>query len=67
MRWLLRRCRSCGRYTLRRDRCPVCGGELYVPHPPRFSPEDKYLVYRYKMKLMAGLLGSSVESREEKR
>ena len=66
MKWLLRRCVKCGRYTLRRDRCPVCGGELVVPHPPRFSPEDKYLVYRYKMKLMAGLLepaGSSTRER----
>ena len=27
-----------------------------VPHPPRFSPEDKYLVYRYRMKLAAGLV-----------
>ncbi len=66
MKWLLRRCVKCGRYTLRRDRCPVCGGELVVPHPPRFSPEDKYLVYRYKMKLIAGLLepaGSSTRER----
>jgi len=54
----MRRCRVCGRYTLRRDRCPVCGGELVVPHPPRFSPEDKYVVYRYKMKLIAGAISS---------
>ncbi len=52
----MRRCKVCGRYTLRRDRCPVCGGELAVPHPPRFSPEDKYLVYRYKMKILAGVI-----------
>jgi hypothetical protein len=31
----LRRCSRCWRYTLRTDRCPVCGGELVIPHPPR--------------------------------
>ncbi|MEM0021428.1 MAG: RNA-protein complex protein Nop10 [Fervidicoccaceae archaeon] len=46
MRWLLRKCRSCGRYTLEQSKCPYCGGELLVPHPPRFSPEDKYVKYR---------------------
>ena len=56
MRWLMRKCVRCGRYTLRRDKCPVCGGELVVPHPPRFSPEDKYVEYRLKMKLKSGLL-----------
>ncbi len=61
MKWLMRRCVKCGRYTLRRDRCPVCGGELVVPHPPRFSPEDRYLVYRYRMKLLAGMIGGKRE------
>ncbi len=56
MKWLLRRCRRCGRYTLRRDKCPVCGGELYVPHPPRFSPEDRYVAYRYQAKKKAGVI-----------
>ena len=55
----MRKCIRCGRYTLRRDKCPVCGGELHVPHPPRFSPEDKYVAYRYRMKLLAGLLPTS--------
>ncbi len=64
MRWLMRRCRECGRYTLRRDRCPVCGGELYVPHPPRFSPEDKYVAYRYRLKLVAGLLAQERGSQQ---
>ena len=71
MRWLMRKCVVCGRYTLRRDRCPVCGGEVRVPHPPRFSPEDKYLKYRYLMKKLAGILpveegGGSESGREEK-
>ena len=54
MKWLLRKCTRCGRYTLRRDACPVCGGPVRVPHPPRFSPEDRYLKYRYMMKKLAG-------------
>ena len=62
MQWLLRKCVVCGRYTLKRDRCPVCGGEVRVPHPPRFSPEDKYLKYRYLMKKLAGLLPVSEEA-----
>jgi len=53
LRWLLRKCARCGRYTLRRDRCPVCGGPVVVPHPPRFSPEDKYVAYRYRLKMLA--------------
>jgi H/ACA ribonucleoprotein complex subunit 3 len=56
VRWLLRKCTVCGRYTLREDRCPLCGGRVVVPHPPRFSPEDKYVAYRYTMKKLAGLL-----------
>ncbi|GAB6148298.1 RNA-protein complex protein Nop10 [Stetteria hydrogenophila] len=54
MKWLLRKCTRCGAYTLRRDACPRCGGPVKVPHPPRFSPEDKYLKYRYMMKKLAG-------------
>ncbi|MGC8543127.1 MAG: RNA-protein complex protein Nop10 [Vulcanisaeta sp.] len=51
---ILRRCKKCGRYTVRKDRCPYCGGELEVPHPPKFSPEDKYGRYRLLMKIMSG-------------
>ncbi len=56
MRSLLRRCVRCGAYTLRKDVCPRCGGPLEVPHPPKYSPEDKYQIYRIKMKVMAGKL-----------
>ncbi len=56
MKWLMRKCSRCGRYTLRHDRCPYCGGELYVPHPHRFSPDDKYVAYRIEMKRKTGLL-----------
>ncbi|MCE4612597.1 MAG: RNA-protein complex protein Nop10 [Desulfurococcales archaeon] len=58
MKWLLRKCINCGMYTLHRDRCPYCGGYLRVPHPPRFSPEDKYLRYRYMMKKLSKTLES---------
>jgi H/ACA ribonucleoprotein complex subunit 3 len=51
---IMRRCKNCGRYTMRKDRCPYCGGELEVPHPPKFSPEDKYGRYRLLMKIMSG-------------
>lgn len=52
----MRKCIKCGRYTLSRDKCPYCGGELIVPHPPRFSPEDKYVALRLKMKIESGKL-----------
>ncbi|MEM0001004.1 MAG: RNA-protein complex protein Nop10 [Desulfurococcaceae archaeon] len=56
MNWLMRRCKNCGRYTLTKERCPHCGGELVVPHPPRFSPVDKYVEYRLRMKLEKRIL-----------
>ncbi|MEM2014282.1 MAG: nucleolar RNA-binding Nop10p family protein, partial [Desulfurococcaceae archaeon] len=31
MNWLMRKCSKCGRYTLAKDKCPYCGGELIVP------------------------------------
>jgi len=51
----LRKCLNCGRYTLKKDKCPVCGGPLKVPYPPSFSPIDKYLTYRLKMKKESGM------------
>ncbi|RJS84593.1 RNA-protein complex protein Nop10 [Candidatus Bathyarchaeota archaeon] len=50
MVWLMRRCVSCGRYTLKHDACPYCGGPLKVPHPAKFSPDDKYARYRVTLK-----------------
>ncbi|MBS7608906.1 RNA-protein complex protein Nop10 [Candidatus Bathyarchaeota archaeon] len=50
MGWLLRKCVKCGTYTLRKDKCPKCGGVVRIPHPPKFSPEDKYLKYRMAIK-----------------
>ncbi len=62
MKWIMRKCARCGRYTLRHDKCPYCGGPLMVPHPPRFSPEDKYVAYRIEMKRRMGILNLDWES-----
>ncbi|HDJ04400.1 RNA-protein complex protein Nop10 [Candidatus Bathyarchaeota archaeon] len=50
MVWLMRRCVDCGRYTLKKDSCPYCGGKLRIPHPAKFSPDDKYAKYRVAMR-----------------
>jgi len=52
MVWLLRRCKSCSRYTLK-ETCPRCGGDAVSPHPAKFSIDDKYRRYRILMKRMA--------------
>ncbi|MEM0050280.1 MAG: RNA-protein complex protein Nop10 [Candidatus Bathyarchaeia archaeon] len=47
MVWLLRRCVKCGKYTLKKDMCPYCHhGEVRIPHPAKFSPDDKYAIYK---------------------
>ena len=37
MKRIMRKCPSCGRYTLR-ELCPSCGVETVSPHPPPFRP-----------------------------
>jgi H/ACA ribonucleoprotein complex subunit 3 len=54
MVWLLRKCVACGRYTLQTDFCPSCGSKVHVPHPAKFSPDDKYLRYRVALKRECG-------------
>ena len=44
----MRKCAKCSTYTFR-ERCPKCKGETASPHPPRFSPEDRYGRYRRKI------------------
>ncbi len=44
------KCKKCGRYTLEII-CPSCGEATISPYPPRFSPGDRYGVYRRKLKL----------------
>jgi H/ACA ribonucleoprotein complex subunit 3 len=65
MRALLRRCINCGTYTLSKDKCPRCGGPVKVPHPPKYSPEDKYQKYRILQKLMTGALPVKEETKEK--
>jgi H/ACA ribonucleoprotein complex subunit 3 len=65
MRSLLRRCTNCGAYTLSKERCPRCGGSVKVPHPPKFSPEDKYQRYRILQKLLTGALPVGEETKEK--
>lgn len=50
MGWLLRKCLKCGKYTLKKDLCPYDGGKVHVPHPAKFSPDDKYIRYRLSMR-----------------
>ncbi|MCL2147854.1 MAG: RNA-protein complex protein Nop10 [Methanomassiliicoccaceae archaeon] len=47
MRPSIRKCASCGRYTMGGD-CPSCGSPAYGPAPAKFSPEDRYGAYRRK-------------------
>ncbi len=51
MVWLLKMCEKCRSYTLKNTACPYCGGKLRIPHPPKFSPDDKYLKYRMALKM----------------
>ncbi len=46
----LRKCGKCGNYTFK-EICSKCGNETISPHPPRFSPLDKYGEYRRALKL----------------
>jgi H/ACA ribonucleoprotein complex subunit 3 len=63
VKWLLRRCGDCGRYTLHTDSCPYCGGEVRIPHPAKFSIDDRYVKYRIVMKAkMRGRSKSSSKS-----
>ena len=50
MKGMLRKCTSCGAYTLKQDSCPRCGGSLRIPHPSKFSPHDRYSRFRLALK-----------------
>lgn len=47
MKSLIRKCNSCTTYTLELL-CPKCGSETKTPHPPKFSPDDRYARYRLR-------------------
>ena len=53
MVWLLRKCVKCNFYTLHTDVCPKCGGEVKIPHPAKFSMDDRFRQYRLIMRRMA--------------
>jgi H/ACA ribonucleoprotein complex subunit 3 len=53
LKGLLRRCEKCGSYTFK-EACNRCGGRTVLAHPPKFSPQDKYLKLR-----MQGLIKKS--------
>ena len=45
MKHLIRKCPDAPVYTLKHD-CPHCGKVTIDPHPPKYSPDDKYVRYR---------------------
>lgn len=45
MRSQIRKCASCGKYTLL-NVCKICGTPTVCPVPPRYSPEDRMGEYR---------------------
>lgn len=47
LRFRMRKCPKCGVYTLQ-ERCKKCGGETVLAHPAKFSPDDKYALYKVK-------------------
>jgi H/ACA ribonucleoprotein complex subunit 3 len=51
--WLLRKCVKCDSYTLNQDTCPTCGGPVKMPHPAKFSMDDRYQSYKLRMLRMA--------------
>jgi len=53
MRSTLKRCPSCGKYTMEKA-CSVCGGGTVAAHPAKYSPDDKYARYRNPMAYQEG-------------
>lgn len=45
----IRKCFSCNVYTLKAV-CDACGKETGTPHPPRFSPDDRFGKYRRQLR-----------------
>ncbi len=48
MKSLIHRCPEDGTYTLK-GLCPRCGTPTHMAIPPRYSPEDRYGVYRRRL------------------
>ncbi|QUC64495.1 RNA-protein complex protein Nop10 [Nitrosopumilus sp. K4] len=45
MRFQLRKCVNCNKYTLK-EKCLKCNQDTISAHPAKFSPDDKYMRYR---------------------
>ncbi len=45
MKFQLRKCVNCKRYTIK-DKCPKCSSATTSVHPGKYSPDDKYARYR---------------------
>ncbi|MCD6230198.1 MAG: ribosome biogenesis protein [Candidatus Diapherotrites archaeon] len=55
MKYLLRVCGDCARYSLSRE-CPECGKKTGYAHSAPFSLEDRYGACRRKLKQEQGLI-----------
>ena len=53
---LIRYCRACARYTLA-GTCSQCHAATRSPHPARFSPQDRYGVYRRRLYALSAASG----------
>ena len=45
MKTLIRKCTLCNKYTLK-NTCEICSTPTTIPHPARYSPDDKYIQFR---------------------
>ena len=52
---LINKCSTCSKYTLSKEICPECSGKTKSAHPARFSPEDKWGVYRRRLLLQQSM------------
>jgi H/ACA ribonucleoprotein complex subunit 3 len=48
LKTFIKKCFKCKRYTLK-EICPICGDKTFNPHPPKFSPKDKYGFYKKEL------------------
>jgi len=71
---LIKKCPVCKSYTMKEE-CDRCGVKTHVAHPVKYSPDDKYRLYKarigreYLSLLLAGNQGKTLteELRNEDR
>ena len=51
MKFQLRKCEKCNIYSLN-EKCKNCSDITKSAHPAKFSPDDKYMRYRIKDKII---------------